>query len=153
MNSVAWRLVLGIAVVLPITAATTETAMPDGEGKQLTMRVCGNCHALKIVTALRMTKSQWSREVDKMAQAGASATDEEFDVIIDYLAKNFGRKLNVNSASAAQLAEILGLSNSEAAAVIRYREENGNYKNIEELKKVPGLDAKKIEANQDRLTF
>ena len=39
----------------------------------------------------------------------------------------------------------------EAAALIAYREENGPCKKLEDLKKVPGLDYKKIDARKDRL--
>ena len=42
---------------------------------------------------------------------------------------------------------------SQAAAIIQYREKNGNFKSIEDLKKVPGIDVDKIEAKKDRLTF
>jgi competence protein ComEA len=41
----------------------------------------------------------------------------------------------------------------EAAAIIEYRAKNGPFKSIEDLKKVPGIDAAKIEARKDRLTF
>jgi competence protein ComEA len=98
--------------------------------------------------------------------AGANATDEEFDAIIEYLVKSFEKqnpgspnsdgvptKLDVNRASTVQLGKFLGLSISEAAAVVRFREENGKYNDLEDLKAVRGLDLKKIEANKDRITF
>ncbi len=34
-----------------------------------------------------------------------------------------------------------------------YREANGNFKTLDDLKKVPGLDAVKIESKKDRLEF
>ncbi|HKX30835.1 MAG TPA: helix-hairpin-helix domain-containing protein, partial [Blastocatellia bacterium] len=45
------------------------------------------------------------------------------------------------------------LRRSQAAAIIQYRAKNGKFKSIEDLKKVPGVDAAKIEAKKDRLTF
>jgi competence protein ComEA len=47
----------------------------------------------------------------------------------------------------------LSLKRSQAAAIIERRTKNGKFKNIEELKKVPGVDAAKIEAKKDRLIF
>ena len=156
---------LTMAAVLAMASARGETVLPEGEGKQLTMRVCGGCHGMDVVTRRRLPKAVWSSVVDKMAAAGANATDYEFDVITGYLVKNFGEqqassdggmtpaKLNVNEASAAQLKKSLSLSEAEAAAVVRYRKENGRYKDLQGLKKVPGLDMTKIEANKDRIVF
>ena len=37
--------------------------------------------------------------------------------------------------------------------MIAYREKNGLFKSVDDLKKVPGIDAKKIDAKKDRLYF
>jgi competence protein ComEA len=47
----------------------------------------------------------------------------------------------------------LGLSGKEAAAIVKYRTDKGSFKTVEDLKKVPDLDFKKIEAQKDRLVF
>jgi competence protein ComEA len=47
----------------------------------------------------------------------------------------------------------LSLLRSQAALIIQYRDKNGGFKSIEDLKKVPGVDAAKIEARKDRLIF
>ena len=41
---------------------------------------------------------------------------------------------------------------SEAAAVIQYREKHGRFKTLDDLKKVPGLDFKKIDSRRDFMT-
>jgi hypothetical protein len=64
--------------------------LPDGAGKNLVMKVCTVCHELTRITSKRRTKDQWSDTVDKMAARGAKASDEEFEVIVTYLAKYFG---------------------------------------------------------------
>jgi len=130
------------------------------------MRVCNNCHGIKVIAGLRLTKKQWAVVVDKMALDGATATDAEFDAIIEYLAKNFGKaapagansgdspaKLNVNHATADEMEKILTIPRSEAEAVVQYREEHGRYKDFEDLRKIPGLDIRKIEPQKDRLIF
>ena len=93
--------------------------------------------------------------VGEMAAAGAQATEDEFNEIVDYLAAAFPKapKINVNKAAAQDLESGLELSAKEAQAIVRYREEKGSFKSIEDVEKVPGLDAKKIEAKKDRLTF
>ena len=65
--------------------------LPDGAGMELVMNVCSACHELTRITSKKRTKDEWSDTVDKMAKNGAKATDEEFDMIVAYLAKNFGR--------------------------------------------------------------
>jgi DNA uptake protein ComE-like DNA-binding protein len=38
-------------------------------------------------------------------------------------------------------------------AIAEYRKANGNFKDIASLQKVPGVDAKKIEAKKDQIVF
>ena len=42
---------------------------------------------------------------------------------------------------------------SQAAAIIAYRAKNGAFKTVDDLKQVPTLDAAKIDAKKDRITF
>ena len=65
--------------------------LPDGEGKDLVMNVCTQCHDLARITSKKRTKEEWNDTVDKMAMRGAKASDEEFETIVAYLAKNFGK--------------------------------------------------------------
>jgi cytochrome c5 len=64
--------------------------LPDDVGKDLVMKVCTVCHELTRITSKKRTKDEWSDTVDKMAARGAKASDEEFDTIVNYLAKYFG---------------------------------------------------------------
>ena len=64
--------------------------LPDGAGKDLVMNVCAQCHTLARIVAKKATKEEWNRVVNNMAMRGAKASDDEFDTIVAYLAKNFG---------------------------------------------------------------
>jgi competence protein ComEA len=78
------------------------------------------------------------------------------DAVLEYLVKNFrlmSSRKSVNKAATIDLESGLSLKRSQAAAIIQYREKNGPFKSIEEVKKVPGIDVEKIEAKKDRLTF
>ncbi|MBK6798935.1 MAG: helix-hairpin-helix domain-containing protein [Acidobacteria bacterium] len=92
-----------------------------------------------------------------MLDFGAKATDQERDAVINYLVKNFPAedvpKININKATAVELESGLSLKRSQATAIIQYRTQNGNFKTIEDLKKVPGVDLEKIEAKKDRIVF
>lgn len=51
-------------------------------------------------------------------------------------------KLNVNLATADELSELDGISQELARALVEYREDNGNFQNMEELGQVDGYNSK-----------
>ena len=86
-----FRPMLLTALVLVFgSAAPHAAALPPGRGKVIVQRTCTSCHALKVVTSKRASKEQWSTLVDQMMSKGADLNDDEVDVVVDYLAKNFG---------------------------------------------------------------
>ena len=131
--------------------------LPDGPGRQETEKLCSQCHELARSISLRQDRAGWEATVDKMVTLGAKGTDQEFNAVLDYLSTNFAGeqlpKLNVNKARAIEFESRLSLKRSEAAAIIAYRDKNGPFKSIEDLKKVPGVDTAKIESKKDRLAF
>lgn len=58
---------------------------------------------------------------------------------------NNGQKININNADLSKLDELPGIGPSTAKKIIQYREENGNFSNIEELKNVSGIGETKFE--------
>ena len=131
--------------------------LPAGAGKDTLIRVCSKCHSPDNVIANGQDRTGWENTISKMAGFGAVATDDEFTAILDYLAKNFPAAstapINVNQATSEQLQTSLALSATEADAVVAYRKKNGDFKTIDDLKKVPAVDGKKFEAKKDRLAF
>jgi competence protein ComEA len=118
--------------------------LPAGAGKDTLVRVCSKCHSPDNVIANGQDRAGWEGTITKMAG------------ILDYLVKNFPANsglINVNKATAPQLASGIGLTDTEAAAVVDYRKKNGDFKTIDDLKKVPDVDGKKLDAKKDRLTF
>ena len=61
-------------------------------------------------------------------------------------------KVNINTASASELTTLDGIGESTAAKIIAYRQANGSFASIEEIKKVSGIGDKKYEAIKDRIT-
>jgi competence ComEA-like helix-hairpin-helix protein len=61
--------------------------------------------------------------------------------------------VNVNKAGVQELESSLGLSETEAEAIVHHREQNGNFKTWQEVSSVPGVPAEKISNNQKRLVF
>ena len=143
-------------------------SLPPGAGQAIVQQKCASCHALKVITAKKASRQQWSTTVDQMITRGADVSDDDVETLLDYLAKNFGPAtgqagadkghdppvpVNVNSAAASELAAALDLTEQASTAIVSYRKQNGNFKEWRDLTKVPGIDAKKIESNKDRLVF
>lgn len=64
----------------------------------------------------------------------------------------FTDKVNINTASASELITLDGVGESTAAKIIAYRQANGSFASIEDIKKVSGIGDKKYEAIKDRIT-
>jgi competence ComEA-like helix-hairpin-helix protein len=125
---------------------------PDGEGKQIFMSKCGQCHDLDYATANRHTRGQWGGVISKMVDMGAVLTDEERTAIIEYLSKNFG-KISVNTAAADEIESFFRLSTKDAKAIVAYRSEHGPFQSLDELKKVPDIDWKILEEKKSSIVF
>ena len=61
-------------------------------------------------------------------------------------------KVNINIASASELTTLDGIGESTAAKIIAYRQANGSFASIEDIKKVSGIGDRKYEAIKDRIT-
>ena len=60
-----------------------------------------------------------------------------------------GNKININTADLDELDKIPGVGEATANKILSYREENGDFKNIEEIKNVNGIGEKKFENMKD----
>lgn len=54
--------------------------------------------------------------------------------------------ININKATKEELQQLQGIGESTAAKIIEYRNQNGDFKQIEDLKNVPGIGDAKFEA-------
>jgi competence protein ComEA len=154
-----WRKALLLATLwIPSSLPADPPKLPDGAGKATFEKVCGNCHGVEVAISRRETKDGWNAIIDDMIQRGAQASDDEFGEVSDYLAANFnkstpGGKINVNTSTSKELAPVLEISEEQAAAIVKYRNENGPFHSAADLAKAPGMDAAKVDAKKSRLTF
>ncbi|WP_333890318.1 ComEA family DNA-binding protein [Atlantibacter subterraneus] len=62
------------------------------------------------------------------------------------------RTVSINNASAEELASALnGVGMKKAQAIVNYRDENGPFKSVEDLKQVPGMGNSLVERNLARI--
>jgi competence protein ComEA len=148
-------LLIIFAVPFVLAWAVTQPALPDGPGKETFVSVCSLCHMPTAPMGKQWTRQQWESKVTEMLQEEPDVTREERASIVEYLAANFkpGGKIYVNLARAEDLETALDISEKDAAALVRYRGENGDFKALEDLKKLPFLNAARMESLKDRIVF
>lgn len=57
-----------------------------------------------------------------------------------------GIKININDATQSELESLSGIGPSMAAKIVSYRDKNGLFKTIEDIKNVPGIGEAKYES-------
>lgn len=60
--------------------------------------------------------------------------------------------VDLNSATAAELEAVKGIGASKAKAIVDYREKNGPFKSVDDLKGVKGFGAKSVDKLRPELT-
>jgi competence protein ComEA len=60
--------------------------------------------------------------------------------------------VNINTASAEELATISGIGPAKAAAIIEHRDKNGQFKTVDDLKLVRGIGDKMLEQLRPQVT-
>lgn len=158
-----------VAVPPPEKVQQHSTELPPGAGRDTVMRVCSKCHSPNILVANPRERQGWEDTITKMSGLGAMATDDEFTEILEYLAKNVTptsatsaatpaastatAKVNINQATSAEIVSGLALTSKDADAVVAYRTKNGDFKTLDDVKKVPALDTKKLDDSKDKVAF
>src|SRR5437016_4503185 len=61
---------------------------PTG-GKEAFQKICGECHAVEIVTSQRRTRAQWQANIASMVERGAKGSEAEMALVLDYLASEY----------------------------------------------------------------
>ena len=79
--------------------------------------------------------------------------NEEETEIIKEESKSDIELVNINTATQTELELLQGIGPSLAIKIIEYRNKNGKFKNIEELKNVPGIGETKYEAIKNSITI
>lgn len=60
-------------------------------------------------------------------------------------------KVNINKANEGELQNLTGIGLSIAKRIVQYRNENGNFKNLEDIKNVSGIGDSKYENIKDEI--
>lgn len=86
--------------------------------------------------------------VPKKGQSIETSVNKE----VYYTQENNAEIVNINSADMYQLCQIRGIGESTAEEILAYRKKNGEFKSIEEIKKIKGISNRKFEEIKDKIT-
>lgn len=93
---------LALAIVNTVPGRAQGT-LPPGEGRDLMATACSQCHALNVIRSMREGAEGWKRHVHNMVTRGAQLNAREADMVVAYLAANFGPAGTPASASKVTL--------------------------------------------------
>jgi virginiamycin B lyase len=74
------------ATLLP---AQSQSALPQGNGRDQVQAACAGCHSLNTVMNAGFNTEGWQREVTGMIGRGAKLTPDQVPVVVEYLTTNF----------------------------------------------------------------
>jgi outer membrane protein assembly factor BamB len=144
---------LSSLVIAAGAAAAISGQQPAADPAKATFeRLCGTCHEPERSTPSRRTREHWLQTVNSMVARGAEGTDAELMTVVDYLTREHGR-VNVNLGGPDDIALVLGLTQSEAAAIVQYRRDHGTFEDADAVGRVPGVDARKLARRRDAMVF
>lgn len=112
----------------------------------ITVAIClFGCAFLSIFNVLEAnySASEIIRQCDYNVGISVSSNSEEAESSAE---RTEGATVNINTASAAQLAEFLpGIGEIKAQRIVEYREQAGKFVSVDELIKVDGIGEKTLE--------
>jgi cytochrome c5 len=63
--------------------------LPEGAGKKIMLEVCTMCHELHRIRDTGATREEWDDILVHMINEGAPLSDDDFPILLNYLARNF----------------------------------------------------------------
>lgn len=100
----------------------------------------------KITIPSKEQKVEVEQEGYIQTENGVGIIDEEQG------GSNKNQLVNINKATKEELQTLQGIGESTADKIITYRKENGNFKQIEDIKNVPGIGDAKYENIKDKIS-
>ena len=85
------RNLLLIAICGASAAAAFSIDGPKNDkARELVLEACTACHTLDRVKVQRLSQAEWRQEIAGMLSEGVPLTEDEIDLVVNYLAQHFG---------------------------------------------------------------
>ena len=107
------------------------------------------------LSALKAPKSFFNKYSYKDNSGYTNDTDEfakQAEALLKNGEVNNNGKININLASLDTLKSLTGIGDVKAQAIIDYRNQNGNFKTIDEILNVKGIGEKTFDKIKDAIT-
>lgn len=98
------------------------------------------------LTPSRETEIRARHASEEAVMTGGNVETAERELLPD-------EKLNINSADEAELTLLPGIGDTLAAAIVQYRQENGDFAAVEDIMNVSGIGEKRFENIRDYITI
>ncbi len=90
--------------------------LPEGDGKPIATEYCQDCHRLTNLTRAHKSPDDWVETVQTMMDRGARLPQEDVDILVKYLAKNFPPKRTCLAPDAQAVPATAASAPADAAA-------------------------------------
>jgi hypothetical protein len=142
---------IGLAIA---TVASPTTTIQAGQAEARPApppeftKLCVRCHPSDKIVEGRRYRTQWDQVLEQMVARGATGTDQEFDVVFDYLVSEFGR-VEINKAPADEIAQVLHLEQGVADTIVKQRP----FADFDTLTALPGVPVEELTKRRDAIVF
>lgn len=154
------------AVVLENAVISSETALENSSsGNSSSESVSSENSAIDRVVTVEPTESTEKPESSAVSLPEASESTEnpessavsqpetsQSTEIPSVSEPQAAQKININTAPAGELVKLKGIGETKAAAIIKYRNEHGGFKSVDEIVNVSGIGEKTLENIRDFIT-
>lgn len=136
------------AVVLENAAASSGFSSESSSGYSSSESVSSESSVIDRVVPVEPTESADNPESSTISLPEISQSTENSSTP----APQAAYKININTAPAGELVKLVGIGETKAAAIIKYRNEHGGFKSVDEIVNVSGIGKKTLENIRDFIT-
>lgn len=92
------------------------------------------------------------KEWESFTQIQNEIVDESYNAADNKSQASDNQMVNINTATLAELMTLRGIGESKAKSILEYRENNGTFRSIEELKNITGIKDGVLDKIRDSIT-
>ncbi len=81
---------LAVALVAWLRPAAAQDLLPDGPGRDTTVKACSGCHGVDFFLGVPRSRTGWETAMIKMMNRGMKISDEDYQTVVVYLATYIG---------------------------------------------------------------
>ncbi len=112
----------------------------------------GYINLSKILKDSDIVKIYTNEEVDKMSKEEIKNIDSENKIEDEIIKEEENILVNINTATISELDKLDGIGEAKAKAIVEYRNQNGEFKSIEDIKNVSGISESLFEKIKNFIT-